>query len=119
MMNPSRHNRDEENMTSMHERMGRCARTWRGVHGIICLFALLAATSTAWAAPAVQKSYASPEAAIAALVDAVKSNNEVKLSLILGSQGSKLISSGDAVADERGRAAFVKAYGEANKLVFE
>lgn len=106
-------------MTNMHERKDRRVHGWRGVCRIICLFALLATTSVVLAASAGQKSYASPEAAIAALVDAVKSSNQVKLSVILGSHGSKLISSGDAVADKRGRAAFVKAYGEANKLVFE
>lgn len=101
-------------MMSIYEGKG-----WRGVCQIICLFALLATTSIALAASVGQKSYASPEAAIAALVDAVKSSNKVKLSVILGSHGSKLINSGDVVADKRGRAAFVKAYSEANKLAFE
>lgn len=113
-----RHNRDEETMTSRYESMRRRVHDWCGVCRIICLFALLAMTS-ALAAPEMQKNYASPEAAVAALVDAVKSSNQVKLSLILGPHGSKLISSGDAVAYERGREAFVRAYSEANKLVFE
>jgi len=106
-------------MTGMYEAMGWRMHGWRGVRQIICLFALLNATSMALPAPAGQKSYASPEAAIAALVDAVKSGNKVKLNLILGSNGGKLISSGDPVADANGRAAFMKAYGEANKLVLE
>lgn len=106
-------------MTSMFKKAAWRMRDWHAVRQIICLFALLVTTHIALAAPAGQKSYASPEAAIAALVDAVKSSNKVKLSVILGSHGNKLISSGDAVADERGRAAFVKAYSEANKLVFE
>lgn len=105
-------------MTSMYEGTGWRVHGWCGVCRMLCLFALLATAPMAFAA-AGQKSFPSPEAAIAALVDAVKLSNEVKLSLILGSHGSKLISSGDEVADERGRAAFVKAYGEASKLVFE
>jgi hypothetical protein len=106
-------------MTSMYKGRGWRMHDWRGARQIICLFALLATTSMALAASVGQKSYASPEAAIAALVDAVKSSNKMKLSVILGSHGSKLISSGDAVADEHGRAAFVKTYSETNKLVFE
>jgi hypothetical protein len=38
---------------------------------------------------------------------------------ILGPHGKKLISSGDTVADQQSREAFIKAYNEANKLVFE
>jgi len=106
-------------MMSIDERMGWHVNTWRAVRQVIFLFALLASSFMTLAAPAGQKSYTSPEAAIAALVDAVKSNNKVKLSVILGSHGSKLISSGDAVADAHGRATFVKAFNEANKLVFE
>lgn len=106
-------------MMNTDEGMGRRLHDWCGVRQIIFLFALLTATPMALAAAAGQKSYASPEAAIAGLVDAVKSSDKVKLNVILGSHGSKLISSGDAVADERGRAAFVKAYSEANKLVFD
>jgi len=106
-------------MMSIDEGMGWHVNTWRAVRQVIFLFALLAPSFMTLAAPAGQKSYTSPEAAIAALVDAVKSNNKVKLSVILGSHGSKLISSGDAVADAHGRTTFVKAFNEANKLVFE
>ncbi len=106
-------------MMSIGERTWWRIGDWRGIRLIICLFALFAISPVALAASTVQKKYASPEAAVARLVDAVKSSNKVKLSLILGSHGSKLISSGDTVADERGRAAFIKAYSEANKLVFD
>ena len=106
-------------MTSMYEGRGWGVHDWHGVCRILCLSVLFASAPPALAAAAGQKSFASPEAAISALVDAVKSSNKVKLSLILGAHGSKLISSGDAVADERGRAAFVKAYSEASQLVFE
>ena len=106
-------------MVSIDKRMWQRLNNWRVGHRIIFLFALLASSPISQAATAVQKNYKSPEAAVAALADAVKSGNKVKLSVILGSHGSKLISSGDAVADARGRAAFVKAFGEANKLVFD
>lgn len=89
---------------------------WRGgVHGILALALMVAAS----AAPAEQKSFASSEAAITALVDAVKLNNQPLLRLFLGSYGNKLVSSGDAVADKGGRDAFIKAYSEFHKLVLE
>lgn len=113
------HNRAEEIMMNVDEEIDSRAHGWRGVRQIILLFALLAATPVVLAVPAGQKSYASAEDAVAGLVDAVKSNNKTKLSRILGAHGTNLIDSGDAVADKRGRAAFTKAYGEANKLVFD
>lgn len=106
-------------MMSIGERTWWRVGDWRGVRLIIFMFALFAISPMALAASTAQKTYASPEAAVAGLVDAVKSGNKVKLSVILGSHGSKLISSGDTVADERGRTAFVKAYSESNKLVFD
>jgi Protein of unknown function (DUF2950) len=106
-------------MASLYGEMGRHVHAWRSARRIILLFALLATTPMAMAAPGGQKGYASPREAVAALVNAVKSSNQVELSVILGSSGSKLISSGDAVADKHGRATFVKAYSEANKLVFD
>ena len=106
-------------MMSIGERTWWRAGNWRGVRPIVALFALFAILPTAAAASTVQKTYTSPEAAVAGLVDAVKSSNRVKLSAVLGLHGNMLISSGDAVADAHGRAAFVKAYNEGNKLVFD
>jgi hypothetical protein len=66
-----------------------------------------------------QKGFKSPEEAVRALADAVKGNDEKGLLTIYGSAGKELISSGDEVADQRGRGRFVKAYEEMNKLVNE
>src|SRR5256885_1174186 len=85
----------------------------------ICAVALLGIASMALAVMAGPKSFASPEAGITALVEAVKVNDQPTLRAILGPHGGKLISSGDAVADRQGREAFLKAYGAANKLVLE
>jgi hypothetical protein len=65
---------------------------------------------------AQQKTYASPEAAIKALVDAVKSDDVKELRAILGPESEKLISSGDDVADKTFREKFVKAYEDKNKI---
>ena len=87
--------------------------------GTILSLALIAMAPVAQAATAAQKSFASPETGITALVEAVKANDQPMLRGILGPHGKKLISSGDTVADQQSREAFIKAYSEANKLVFE
>ena len=89
------------------------------VNRTICALALIVMAPVALAATAGPKSFASPEAAIAGLVDAVKLNDQPMLNGILGSHGSKLTSSGDEVADRQNREAFLKAYGDAHKLVLE
>lgn len=90
-----------------------------GLRGAICALTLIVMAPVALAATAAQQSFASPEAGVTALIEAVKSNDQSTLLAILGRRGSKLISSGDAVADERNREVFIKAYGEANKLILE
>jgi hypothetical protein len=87
--------------------------------GTILSLTLIAMAPVAQAATAAQKRFASPEAGITALVEAVKANDQPMLGGILGPHGKKLISSGDRVADQQNREAFIKAYNEANKLVFE
>ncbi len=89
------------------------------VNRTICALALLALEPVALAAAAGQKSFASPEAGITALVEAVRLDDQPMLHAVLGPHGSKLISSGDTVADRRNREAFLKAYREANKLGLE
>ncbi len=63
-----------------------------------------------------QKSFASLQQAVAALVAAVQDNNDNELLAILGSDSEDLISSGDKVADQNGRARFLKAYEEKNSF---
>jgi DUF2950 family protein len=46
-------------------------------------------------------------------------NDQLMLGAILGPQGKKLVRSGDTVADQQYREAFLEAYSEAHKLVFE
>jgi len=85
----------------------------------LCAFLLMVMPSLSIGATAVQKSFVSPEAAVVALVEAVKLNNQPMLRAILGSQADKLISSGDAVSDEHGRNGFIKAYDETSKILRE
>ena len=67
----------------------------------------------------LQTGFASPEEAVATLVNAAKSDDTMELSAILGPDGKELISSGDEVADKNGRARFVRFYEEKNTVVKE
>lgn len=67
--------------------------------------------------PAPQKTFKSPEAAVEALVDAAKANDEKRLTAILGPGARELVSSGDPVSDRQGRERFVQRYYEKNRLV--
>lgn len=82
---------------------------------LVSIIAPFASAVTA-GGPTGQESYASPRQAAAALVAAVQDNNDAELLAILGPGTEYLISSGDRVADRNGRARFLRAYGEKNKL---
>jgi len=64
---------------------------------------------------AAQKTFASPEAAGSALLDAAKSGDQNALMNILGPEGKDLIYSGDAVKDKNTAARFVSAYEQMNR----
>jgi hypothetical protein len=63
-----------------------------------------------------QKTYASPEEAVKALVEAMKSDDAKALIAILGPGSKQVISSGDDVADKTFYEKFVKAYEDKNKI---
>ena len=87
---------------------------WRGA---LCALAAILLMPAALAAAPAGRSFASPEAAVAALVAAVEANDPAALRAILGRAGSKLARSGDPVADLRSRKAFIAAYRTASKIV--
>lgn len=90
------------------------------VKGFVLIFlvivALVATVSSAAGAKAKQMTFASPEEAVNALVDAVKSADEKKLLAIFGPGSRWLIFSGDRVDDKRRRDGFLTSYEEMNKL---
>jgi len=86
---------------------------------MICIFGLAFIAPIGSFAEAAQQSFESPQAGVTALIKAVKANDKSALRAIFGHEGSKLLSSGDAVADAHGRATFIKAYDEANILELE
>jgi hypothetical protein len=63
-----------------------------------------------------QKSYASPEEAVKALINAVRSGNKEELLAVLGPESEEIISSGDEVADKAARENFLIGYEQKNEL---
>jgi hypothetical protein len=82
---------------------------------ISTLFGLAISASVNAATPSEQ-SFASPDKAVEALVGAAQDSDPSKLFEIFGSQGKEVFSSGDPVADKRGRLAFVNRYNEQHSL---
>jgi len=77
-----------------------------------------AAGKTAAADPPRQLDFPSAEQAVGELVAAVRADRLETLARILGPHGSKLIHSGDQVADREGRERFVAAYDQAHRLEY-
>jgi hypothetical protein len=78
---------------------------------------LLSIPLQSYAAPAKQKTFASAEEAVKALIDAAKAGNQEELMAIFGPAAKDVLSSGDAVEDQTVRERFVKAYESKNALV--
>jgi hypothetical protein len=92
---------------------------WRLFASTTAMFATMAilAFSPAIAEePLSQESFGSPQQAVAALVAAVKADNDTELLAILGPDAEDLIYSGDPVADQNDRARFIKFYEMKNSL---
>lgn len=74
------------------------------------------AAKPAFAAEIEQKTFASPEQAVAELVAADRSGDTASLESIFGPDGKKLIYSGDPVSDKQWRQKFVGAYEKQNRI---
>ena len=68
-------------------------------------------------APQQQRMFASPEEGVAALVDALRKDDNDALEAILGSGSDDVINSGDSVADDNAREAFLRDYDEKSTIV--
>ncbi len=78
--------------------------------------ALAADGAPAKAQRLVQQSYATPDAAVQALVAAIRLNNTKRIYQVLGPGSGKVIRSGDPVADDQARDRFVAAYDKRWKI---
>lgn len=94
----------------------RMLRLFPGVMATLVAMVLLAVAPAMAGDLAGQNEFSSPQQAVSALVAAVKDNNDAKLLVLLGSDSEDLISSGDMVADQNGRARFLRAYEEKNSF---
>jgi hypothetical protein len=83
--------------------------------GLFLAVAVFVANYTA-AQTSPQETFPTAEDAVVAMVDALKANNVEKLVAIFGPEARDVMSSGDAVADQRGRDLFVAAYFERSSL---
>jgi len=72
--------------------------------------------SSAATAKAKQKTFASPEEAVKAMIDAMKAGDKAQLSAIFGPGSESVVSSGDNVVDKAERERFLKNYEEKNSL---
>jgi len=86
---------------------------------LLCAFLIATAvfvTSHTAAQTSQQETFPTAEDAVVAMVDALKANNVEKLVAIFGPEAREVMSSGDSVADQRGRDLFVAAYFERSSL---
>ena len=83
----------------------------------VAVIAVCTVSAPAWAAnPQV---FPTPEAAVEALVAASRSGESGNIVVVMGSGATKLVESGDAVADRNAHERFVGLYDEAHTLVPE
>lgn len=69
--------------------------------------------------PPPAATFASPEDAIAALIEALKAGDQAALGRVLGPGSAALLRSGDPVEDAHERGSFLKAYAARHELVTE
>ncbi|MGE5838309.1 MAG: DUF2950 domain-containing protein [Deltaproteobacteria bacterium] len=93
--------------------------SWCKRFGALAVAAVLLALlcfGSAYAQTVKQRTFASPDEAAKAMVEALKANDVKALEAVLGAGSKDLISSGDPVADQAVREQFVKKYEEKNRL---
>jgi len=82
----------------------------------LALFAVVMFQGAALAAKTAQKTFGTPEAAVEALVKALRDHNVKELVALFGPGSEALISSGDKVDDRERMEKFIRLYGEKNRL---
>src|SRR5215471_11476667 len=83
---------------------------------VFTIVASLAASLALGAVPADQQSFATPEAAVQALMKAAQAKDKKALLKLFGATGQSLIDSGDPVADKNARDKFMAAYKDSHSL---
>jgi hypothetical protein len=87
---------------------------------LLCLGALFAIFATPSFAQTSQQGFATPQTAVDALVAAVRAGGTEQVIVpVLGPDGKKILSSGDAVEDENARKRFLSAYDQMHRLAYD
>ena len=87
----------------------------RAINGFAIVTLLFLLTGVARAVD--QRTFASPTAAVAALMQATESGNQEEMLAIFGDSGKDLVYSGDPVQDKKSRESFVKSYNTKHSIV--
>jgi hypothetical protein len=109
----------EEHMRQLRRDAGGNATSRMGRGALIfATLILVMSCATAWAAAATpgQKHFETPDEAVQALIDALRKGDNKALGEVLGPSSGALLSSGDKVADDRAREAFLREYDASHKL---
>ena len=102
-------------MTKKERRSYNSRRCW---NWLVLMAGLLLANSVL-AQSSNEKSFPSPGDAVLALYNAAKSNDMQAMNAIFGSNASKILNTGDAVADKNTIANFVRRYDQMHRVVLE
>jgi len=100
---------------SSRTRMNRVRRFAR-IAGLACLAAALASCSPGEKGAVEQRTFATPEAAVSALVGAARGDDVSALRAILGEGSDEVLDSGDAVSDASGRRRFLELYDAKHRI---
>lgn len=104
-------------LTRQNRTIQQAPKRLRRLGAIIGTLAIVALSWLSFPATAAQTRFATPEDGVAALVEAVKADDQAALRAILGRHGSKLVRSGDPIADAQNREQFIRLYAESSKIV--
>jgi hypothetical protein len=107
---------EEIKMCSSHQHARPTLPRRLAIAAVVALLIGAAGSQDAAAASLTQMTFASPEEAVKALIEAIKAEDRKMLAAILGPEGRPLIWSGDKVADAQGRERFLRAYEQAHAL---
>ncbi len=115
VLNNKTHPRHQQNRWNMRHSYGGL-RAPIFIGALVFCFVSLVFARGGWAQPS-QRTFATPEAGVAALIDAARKNDQAALESILGPGSREVVSSGDPVADAAARDDFLAAYDEKSNLV--
>lgn len=92
---------------------------WASLPPIVTSF-MASVLVLAWTSAAnAQQSFSSAEAAVDALVSAVRTGDRTRMLRVLGRDASDIVSSGDSVADAATRRQFIEAYDAKHQIAME